>query len=756
MANQRKGTIMGSLSCIGRRNRALVLFAFIASLCLGALSVHAARRYLLTVSVSGSGSVSSAPAGISCGTDCSEEYTRGTSVTLTATPALGQHLESWGGHCSGSSITCTVSMTRARSVLATFALDPPADTEPPTTPGNLTAQAVAATRIDLSWTASTDNVGVHHYEVSRGVGVIASTTDLRHSDITVSPSTTYTFTVRAVDAAGNASAPSNAATASTPPSDGWPLTPPVQVCDNPDLLTGPPAPPDALIVPAGDNSTFNFNQPGAVFWFAPGVHTLGSHEFSQIIPAAQTTFIGGPGAILDGQRINRYAFTQRSANVAIRYLTIRNFVAPLDEGVVNHDAGDGWTIEHNTIENNEGAGLMAGPNNRYSYNCIRNNGQYGINACCGTETSEIENFTLDRNEIAGNNTGDWENVRPGCGCTGGVKFWINNNVTVTNNYVHHNHGPGLWLDNNNRRFVIEHNYIADNDGQALFIEAGYDARVRYNNFRNNAVVTGREFQSRQDPFPIAAVYVSENGSPAGYGLTTTPMVISHNNFDNNWGGVALWENADRYCSSSAHTHPPHCTIKVDLYDDGPCETAVANDIPDTIDKYLCRWSTENVVVEHNVFRIDKTAIGAGCAGANYCGINGIFSNYGSFHEFPGYEIPWRLTFLQDNLFRNNRYLGDWHFAGFQTTVPDGSRVTWQNWIAPAPPIPPEYTHDNRPETFGQDQGSTFEPDPDPSAVARRGGQPRSEHRAPPRGARSARAAASEAKDELNANAKRRE
>ena len=497
----------------------------------------------------------------------------------------------------------------------------------------------------------------------------------------------------------------------------WPTTPPAQICGNTALLTGPATPPEgAIVVPAGDNETFDFDQSDVVYWFAPGIHTLGSDEFGQIAPSDNTTFIGGPGAILDGQNINRYAFTQHGTNVTIRYLTIRNFVAPLDEGVVNHDAGEYWTIEFNTIENNEGAGLMGGAFNSYRYNCIRQNGQYGINSCCGTPESEIRNFLVDHNEITGNNTGDWEHRIPGgCGCTGGAKFWINKDVTITNNYVHDNRGPGLWLDNNNRRFVIENNYISDNDGQALFIEAGYDARVRYNNFRNNAHVTGREFQSDGDPFPIPAIYISESGSPASYGLLTVPMVISHNHFENNWGGVALWENSDRYCSSGAHTHPPFCTIKIDLYDDTPCETDVDDDIPDSIDKYRCRWSTENVIVENNEFKINKTTIGAGCAGGDFCGINGIFSNTGSYPEFPGYEIPWRLTFQQQNIFRNNRYVGDWHFAGFETTRPDGGRVTWQDWTAPPPPIPPEFNHDNRPETFGQDAGSTFEGTDPPAA-----------------------------------------
>jgi len=83
--------------------------------------------FLLTVALagSGSGSVSSSPTGISCGADCSESYTSGTVVTLTASANAGSVFASWGGACSGTAVTCPVTMSVARSVTATFALAPP-------------------------------------------------------------------------------------------------------------------------------------------------------------------------------------------------------------------------------------------------------------------------------------------------------------------------------------------------------------------------------------------------------------------------------------------------------------------------------------------------------------------------------------------------------------------------------------------------------------------------------------------------------
>jgi hypothetical protein len=67
----------------------------------------------------GSGTVSSSPAGISCGATCSASFASGASVTLTATAAAGSTFAGWGGACSGTA-ACTVSMSAAQTVIATF------------------------------------------------------------------------------------------------------------------------------------------------------------------------------------------------------------------------------------------------------------------------------------------------------------------------------------------------------------------------------------------------------------------------------------------------------------------------------------------------------------------------------------------------------------------------------------------------------------------------------------------------------------
>lgn len=67
----------------------------------------------------GSGTVTSSPAGIDCGTDCSHTFNSGDMVTLTATPAIGSTFAGWGAPCFGL-LTCFVEMDRARDLKVTF------------------------------------------------------------------------------------------------------------------------------------------------------------------------------------------------------------------------------------------------------------------------------------------------------------------------------------------------------------------------------------------------------------------------------------------------------------------------------------------------------------------------------------------------------------------------------------------------------------------------------------------------------------
>jgi fibronectin type 3 domain-containing protein len=90
------------------------------------------------------------------------------------------------------------------------------DTTPPTAPTGLSATAVSSSQVDLDWNASADDVGVTGYDVYRGTTLINTVTGTSTSDTTVAAGTTYSYTVKAKDAAGNVSPASDPATVTTP------------------------------------------------------------------------------------------------------------------------------------------------------------------------------------------------------------------------------------------------------------------------------------------------------------------------------------------------------------------------------------------------------------------------------------------------------------------------------------------------------------------------------------------------------------
>lgn len=118
----------------------------------------------------------------------------------------------------------TFTFSRADSyinIVAAFKAAGPAvpDTTPPSVPSSLSATAVSASQINLTWTASTDNVGVAGYRIFRGGVQVGTSGSTSFSDTGLSPNTTYAYTVSAYDAAGNisASASASATTFAAPP-----------------------------------------------------------------------------------------------------------------------------------------------------------------------------------------------------------------------------------------------------------------------------------------------------------------------------------------------------------------------------------------------------------------------------------------------------------------------------------------------------------------------------------------------------------
>lgn len=449
------------------------------------------------------------------------------------------------------------------------------------------------------------------------------------------------------------------------------------------------------LAPGNNAPTIEAAAPGTVFWMAPGAHTLGPGEFGQIVPKDGDVYIGAPDAVLDGQGQNRYAFGGQAADVTIRYLTVTGFNAPLNEGVVNHDSGDGWIIEHSTIRENQGAGMMAGARQQVRFNCLANNGQYGFNAYQGGDG--ITDVVFEHNEITGNNTGDWERKQKGCGCTGGGKFWSVSGARIVNNWVHGNRSVGLWADTNNVDFLFQRNIVEENDGVGIWYEISYNARIADNLIVRNGWAQGKIDQGA----PAPGVYLSEAGGDARLPSTLVgaPVIaIEGNRFTDNYSGITLYENANRYCNSNGNSSSGYCTPFVtggvipEPYDytygkpvnaSHPCNAPGIASEPLFTD---CRWRTQHVRISGNEFAFDRSTVP--CA-SDYCGVMALYVSGADNQDWQPYRVADVLKAVvsgQDNRWEGNRYSGDWRFA-----VEYGDRTDWKAWQG----------------TFGQDAGSTY-------------------------------------------------
>jgi len=137
----------------------------------------------------------------------------GTDVTGTVdVPATGGW-QSWttvsatGVDLSAGEHVVRLTMEEDLFNLDWFEFTPAPDRTAPSTPGNLTASATGPTEVDLSWNAASDDTGVDHYEVFVDGSQVQSVPGTSATVTGLQAETSYDCSVRAVDAAGNASAP---------------------------------------------------------------------------------------------------------------------------------------------------------------------------------------------------------------------------------------------------------------------------------------------------------------------------------------------------------------------------------------------------------------------------------------------------------------------------------------------------------------------------------------------------------------------
>ena len=484
----------------------------------------------------------------------------------------------------------------------------------------------------------------------------------------------------------------------------------------------------------------------------------------------KSTILNGNYAANYPEAIDSNSTNGDQADVTIEYLTIEKYTPDVNASVVNHNSNSDWTIKNNTISLNvPGAGVIAGTGNVLQRNCMTQNGQYGFQSVAGPArngdslTSGPYNVTVVGNEISYNDTCDLEgtitnpaagmhkynpvprayrnshcgHVTPGGGNQGGFKLWETNGVTVKDNYIHNNYGPGGWADTNNANTTWTGNYITNNDSEGIAEEISYNFSITNNYLAGNDVIAGLG----NPGFPSSAIWIAASGSDTTFGGVpacaeatcrsqpsySKKSVISGNVMTNNGGGVFLWQDSNRYCSDSSDSA---CTL-VKGGPQGPftisnCRSNWPSAKVRTAD-YAgektgspeedwwdgCMWKTANVSVTGNTTNFTPSEV-LDCNSAAFpaCGATGIFAEYGAPpNKVPGWVIPTALTFFQGNSFAGNTYNGPTTFDVWNQGSGDNP-VSWESWSGSASrgvrcSSAGERHSGGCKGPFGQDAGGTF-------------------------------------------------
>jgi hypothetical protein len=236
-----------------------------------------------------------------------------------------------------------------------------------------------------------------------------------------------------------------------------------------------------------------------------------------------------------------------AGGVSVEYLDISNDLHTTS-GTIS--TGSGWTIEHNNIHDSygkpgQGVAFYGADKGTIEYNCFSRLGDYAGGGS-GTGT------TFDYNEVLETAY----KADPGCGCSGGGKWWGTLNANIVDNaFVKDGIGggqPTIWLDNGNTGTLIEGNYFYRDAGSAIVSETSYNMQIHGNLFLDDGWGGGQG----QGPNNDGAVNINSSG---GFNIPGSryenSISVSSNYFINDWEGINIWQSGQRSCESSGEGWP---------------------------------------------------------------------------------------------------------------------------------------------------------------------------------------------------------
>ena len=220
---------------------------------------------------------------------------------------------------------------------------------------------------------------------------------------------------------------------------------------------------------------------GTSYLIKAGTHL---RNFS-VRPRSGDTFCGEPGAVLDGGRSLKSAFSGGAKNVTLDSFTVRNYASGRQGAAIQPEThAGGWVVRNVSALHNGWAGLLAADGMRILGGHYNDNDQLGIggNAATGVLLDGLDGNpnTFDGPELAYNHT-----LHVSCTFEGGGMKWDVGKVTIRNAYVHDNDCRGLWADINAHGALIEHNLVRNNFAEGIFIEISHGAVIRDNRVYGN-------------------------------------------------------------------------------------------------------------------------------------------------------------------------------------------------------------------------------------------------------------------------------
>jgi parallel beta-helix repeat protein len=353
----------------------------------------------------------------------------------------------------------------------------------------------------------------------------------------------------------------------------------------------PPAPSGIAILPGQSiQAQVDANPAGTTFILKSGTHVR-----QDVVPKDGDVFLGEAGTVLDGQTVTTFAFRGWNGSrwinsVTVRNLKIVNYAPPAQNGAIwggDDLAGstNAWILDSLDVSYSTNLGVRVGNHMSVLRSVLHHNGTINIGGVG-------RGVLVDGIESSYGNNGCLKD--PGFE-SGGSKFVMTDSLVVRNSFFHHNCGVGLWLDINNKNYVLESNRVEDNVREGICLEISFNGIVRNNAVARNGWPT--------DPYRAngwlwdAGIGIHESDGVEVYGNTLTEnfngIAIVQQRRDATTGDV--YAPTGGYLAQNAYVHDNT------LYQRNGGGSGAANDLGDTA-TFLTRnnrWANNTYYVGTN-------------------------------------------------------------------------------------------------------------------------------------------------------------